>query len=90
MFRDVHEPIDALVAYLRGAPHPLLRAFRWDGRRYDVRETHLVHREREGETVYLRYSVDSGGDTYFLRLDTEHAEWTLEAVEVSGRRRRGR
>jgi len=83
MFYSVNEPIDALVVYCSGAPHPLLRAFRWKNRRYDVTSTHLIHQEREGETVYLVYSVDCNGATYILRLDTKRGRWTLEALDVS-------
>lgn len=84
MLTSLNEPIDALVIYRRGAPHPLLRAFRWKNCRYDVTSTHLVHREREGETVYLVYSVDCNGDTYTLRLDVQRGRWTLEASETAG------
>ena len=84
MLYPVNEPIDALVVYRSGAPHPLLRAFRWKNRRYDVTSTHLIHREREGETAYLVYSVDCGGDTYVLRLDTRLGRWTLEALDADG------
>jgi hypothetical protein len=84
MLTSVNEPIDALVIYRRGAPHPLLRAFRWKNRRYDVSSTHLVHREREGETACLLYSVECSGDTYVLRLDMERGRWTLETLETVG------
>jgi hypothetical protein len=84
MLISVNEPIDALVMHRRGAPHPLLRAFRWKNHRYDVTSTHLVHREQEGETVYLVYSADCNGDTYVLRLDVQRGRWTLEALETVG------
>ena len=84
MLTSWNEPIDALVIYRRGAPHPLLRAFRWKNHRYDVTSTNLVHREREGETIYLVYSVDCNGDTYALRLDVQRGRWTLEASETAG------
>ncbi|MBU0595745.1 hypothetical protein KJ567_03565 [Candidatus Bipolaricaulota bacterium] len=79
----MNEPVDALVIYRRGAPHPLLRAFRWRHRRYDVTETHLVHREREGETVHRIYSVSCNGETYVLRLDSDRAQWTLESLDTA-------
>lgn len=82
MLTPVNELIDALVIYRRGAPHPLLHAFRWKGRRYNVTSTHLVHREREGETVYLVYSVDCSGDTYVVRHNMGNGRWTLEALEA--------
>ncbi len=84
MLTAIQQPIDALVIYRRGAPHPLLRAFRWNNRRFEVTSIHLVHREREGETAYLVYSIDCGGDTYLVRLDVERGQWTLEACEMVG------
>jgi len=82
MLTSVNEPIDALVIYRRGAPHPLLHAFRWKNRQYDVTATHLIHREKEGETVCLVYSVECCEDTYVLRLDVGRGRWTLEALET--------
>ena len=83
MLTPVNEPIDALVIYRRGAPHPHLHAFRWNDRRYDGSATHLVHHEREGETVHLVYSVDCSGNTYVLRLDVRRGRWTLEAIDTA-------
>jgi len=77
----VNEPIDALAIYRRGAPHPLLCTFRWKDQRYDVKETHLVHRKNTGETIHRIYSVDCGQRTCVLRLDTDRAQWTLESME---------
>ena len=82
MHYPVNEPIDALVIYRCGALHPLIQAFRWRSRRYDVTAIHLVHREREGERVFLLYSVGCRGDTYLLRLDTQRGQWTLEALDT--------
>jgi len=83
MTRNVNEPIDALVVYRRGAPHPLLHAFRWRDERYKVSETFFVHQERNGENTYLCYSVGSGRGRYELRLDTGLGRWMLEAVDAA-------
>ena len=83
MTHPVNEFVDALVIYRRGAPHPLLQAFRWRDRRYNVSETFFVHRERDGTAIHLCYSVGSGGDRFELRLDTELGRWTLEAIDAS-------
>jgi len=85
MNQTVNEPIDALVVYRRGAPHPLLHAFRWRDERFKVNETFFVHRERNGENTYLCYSVGSGRDRYELRLDTGLGRWMLEAVDAARR-----
>ena len=83
MVQPVNESIDALVIYRRGAPPPLLRAFRWRDQRYNISETFFVHREHDGETVYFCYSVGSGSDRFELRLDTGLGRWMLEAVDAS-------
>jgi len=83
MFQEIREPIDALVIYRRGAPHPLLRAFRWKQRRYDVTETNLVHPKRVGETVYLCYAVSCGSDHFDIRFNTARNQWRLEAIDTS-------
>jgi hypothetical protein len=82
MIRKVGQSIDAFVIYRRDLAHPELRAFRWAGRRYDVSQTNFVHSEREGETLYLCYSVTSAGDHFHLRLDTRAGRWTLEEMEM--------
>jgi len=84
MIQPVNESVDTLVIYRRGAPHPLLRAFRWRDRRYDVSETFFVHRERDGASIHFCYSVGSGSDRFELRLDTEFGRWILEAIDASG------
>ncbi len=83
MFQEIREPIDALVIYRRGAPHPLLRAFRWKQRRYDVTEINLVHPKRVGETVYLCYAVSCGSDHFEIRFNTDRNQWRLEAIDTS-------
>ena len=83
MFQEIREPIDVLVIYRRGAPHPLLRAFRWNQRRYDVTTTNLVHPKRVGETVYLCYAVSCGSDHFDIRFNTTRNQWRLEAIDTS-------
>lgn len=83
MFQDIQEPIDALVIYRRGAPHPLLQAFRWKGRRYNVTEVNLVHPKRVGETVHLCYAVSCGHDQFDIRFDTSRNRWHLEGMDTS-------
>lgn len=83
MFQEIREPIDVLVIYRRGAPHPLLQAFRWKGRRYNVTETNLVHSKRIGETVLLCYAVSCGCDHFDIRFHTGRHQWLLEAIDTS-------
>ncbi len=82
MIRKVGQPVDALVIYRRDQSHPELHAFRWAGRRYEVNRTNFIHTEREGETIYLCYSVTSAGDHFHLRLNTRASRWMLEEMEI--------
>ncbi len=84
MYQPVQEPIDAYVIYNRGAPHPLLRAFRWGNRRFDVTATNLVYPERDGETHFFCYSVSCGANQFRIRLNANRCLWTLEAIDAEG------
>lgn len=81
MLQPIDEPIDAYVVYQRGAPHPILRAFRWKNRRFDVTATNLVHPEREGQTHFLCYAVSCGKNEFRLRLNTTRCVWVLDAID---------
>lgn len=82
MYKSVAEPIDAYVVYKRGAKHPILKAFHWRTRRFDVTSINLVYEERKGETLFLYYAVSSGQNQFQLRLNTTRCLWTLEAIYV--------
>lgn len=81
MLQEIHAPIDVLVLYRQNQPYPEVHSFRWNGRRYPVSVTHLVHVEREGETRYLCYALSSGPEHFHLRLDTSHGVWRLAQRE---------
>lgn len=82
MYKLVAERIDAYVIYKHGAKYPILRAFRWKMRRFDITSINLVYPEREGETLFLYYAVSSGRNHFQLRLNTNRCLWTLEAIDV--------
>ena len=83
MVQPVNESVDTLVIYRRGAPHPLLRSFRWNQHRYDVTQINLVHSRRVGETVYLCYAVSCGSDHFDIRFNTSRNQWQLETMDTS-------
>ncbi len=84
MYQTVDETVDADVVYKKGAPHPLLRAFYWRQRRFDITRINLVHPKRNGETTFLCYSVSCNGNDFRLRLDTKQCRWVLDAIYVEG------
>ncbi len=84
MYQLICEPVDAYVLYKRGTAHPIVRAFRWRNRRFDITSTDLVHPEREGQTLFLCYTVSSGKNQFRLRLNTNRCLWILDSIDVEG------
>ena len=82
MDQTVDEKIDAYVIYPTGAPYPLLRAFRWRNRRFDVTGTHLVYPEHQGQTKLLCYAVSCGSQRCSIRFDTRACHWVLTTIEI--------
>jgi len=78
MFREVFDPIDALVTFKPGFPHPRLDAFRWGGRRLDVSNTERIETARQA----LYYVVRALGSRYALRFDLDRSRWLLEAIDT--------
>jgi len=44
MYRPINEPIDVLAVFRESGGHPLVKAFRWRDRRYDVELIERVRR----------------------------------------------
>ena len=80
MYKLVEEPIDAYVLYKHGAKHPILKAFHWRMRRFEITSINLVYPEREGETLFLCYAVSSETNQFQLRLNTNRSLWILDAI----------
>jgi hypothetical protein len=92
IFKEIHEPIDVLVAFRKDAPKPPEVAtavakpmtFKWGKSYYQVEGIHLVHSERRGrEKIYI-FSVSSGALVYRLSFSTESLVWKLEEVCEDG------
>jgi len=84
MYQLIGEPVDAYVLYKHGAAHPIVRAFRWRNRRFDITSTDLVHPEKEGQNLFLCYTVSSGKNQFQLRLNTNRCLWILDSIDVEG------
>jgi len=92
IFKEVHEPIDVLVAFRKdgsdaSAVAPAVvkpMTFKWGRSYYQIEGIHLVHSERRGrEKVYI-FSVSSGALVYRLSFSTESLAWRLEEVCEDG------
>ncbi len=72
----IQEPIRVLADCSGGAMRPL--RFRWSGRDYKVEAVNARWIDRQGEVYSLHYSVQAGGQTYYLRFDSKQVQWWLE------------
>jgi len=80
MLCTINRPIQAHVTFNPDGCRPELDSFEWAHRHYVVDCVNQVHREREGETVFLCYSVSCGLDHFSIRYDTKQCRWILEAI----------
>jgi len=80
MHTSINRPVEALVSFHPDKGFPVLRAFLFDGRRYDVRATNHVYRERDGETIFLCYAVSCPQGDFGLRFNVQKCRWILESV----------
>jgi len=80
MHAPINRPVEALVSFHPDREFPVLRAFRWNSHRYDIRETNSTHRERDGETVFLCYSVSCAEGDFGLRFNTDRCRWILDSI----------
>ena len=80
MLCTINRPIQAHVTFNPDARRPDLESFDWAHRHYVVDRINQVHRERQGESVVLCYSVSCGPDHFSLRFDTRECRWILESI----------
>jgi len=79
---DIDEPVAVRADFRGGEITP--RAFRRGRKAYTVTEVNARWVDREGAHPLWRFSVQAGGDTYFLALRTGEMTWRLEKVMVDG------
>jgi len=76
----ISEPVGVLADCRGGELRPL--RFRWSGRSYKVDAVNARWTDRQGEACSLHYSVQSGGQTYYLRFDGKEVQWWLDETIV--------
>jgi len=79
---DIDEPVSVRADFRGGEITP--RAFRRGRKAYTVTAVNARWVDREGAHPLWRFSVQAGGDTYFLALRTSQMIWRLERVMVEG------
>jgi len=72
----IGEPIRVLADCEGGRMRPL--RFRWAGRSYKVQAVNARWIDRRGEVYGLHYSVQAGGQTYYLHFDSKQVQWWID------------
>lgn len=76
---EILEPINVWVFFKGSSIEPW--CFFWKKRQIKIDKVNLVHTSRDGNSLYLHFSVTSSGNFYRLKFDTNKLNWTLEAIE---------
>jgi hypothetical protein len=79
---DLDESVSVRADFSGGEVTP--RAFARAGRTYMISAVNGRWLDREGGAPRHYFSVQSGGDTYFLCLRSEDMTWRLEKVILEG------
>jgi len=72
----IGEPIRVLAACSAGRIDPV--RFRWGARTYTVEGVNGRWTDRRGDCYCLHYSVQAGGQTYFLHFASNEVQWWLD------------
>ena len=76
---EIKEPINVWVFFKGSLVQPW--CFFWRKRQIKIDKINLVHSSKDGNSLYLHFSVSSGGNFYKLRFSTNKLTWVLEATE---------
>ena len=76
---EILEPIDVWVFFKGSSVQPW--CFFWHGRQIKIDKVNLIHTSKDGDSLYLHFSVSSGGNFYRLKFDTGKLRWSLEMIE---------
>ncbi len=79
---DLMEPISVRADFTGGALRP--RLFERAGKTHKIESVNGTWIDRDGARPRYHFSIQSGGDTYFLVLRTEDMTWWLEKVILDG------
>ena len=72
----IDEPIVVLASFKGGTAEPL--RFRWAGRLYKVDAINGRWTDRQGDIYSLHFSIQSGGQTYYLHFSSKQVQWWLD------------
>lgn len=74
----IQEPVAVLASFRGGAAKPL--RFSWAGRTYCVDVVNGAWTDRQGDIYSLHFSVQSGGQTYYLHFSSKQVQWWLDEI----------
>ena len=76
----IAEPIRVLADCAGGTIRPL--RFRWSGRDYKVEAVNAQWTDRAGDVYSLHYSIQAGGQTYYLHFNSTESQWWLDETVI--------
>lgn len=77
-YKKIEEPIEALVSFKEDTPRP--QFFRWQGKKYEVQQVSLVHKERKDGEYKWYFSCFDGINYFKLCFCPNELSWTLEEL----------
>ena len=82
LVEDLHDVISVRADFSGGEIVPLV--FKRGGKTYTVTRVNGRWVDREGENPSYYFSVQAGGDTYYISLKTADMTWRAESVILDG------
>jgi len=79
---EIGEAIRVRADFAGGKARPV--EFRWGRRNYRVKTINGEWADRHGDGYSLHYSVQAGGETYFLHFSSNDVQWWLDRVILPG------
>jgi hypothetical protein len=77
---EIGEPVRVLAVFAGGSAQPV--RFRWGRREHEIEAINGRWIDRKGDGYGLHYSVQAGGQTYYLHFDSVEVQWWLDRVIV--------
>ena len=78
--QEISEPIRVLAVFSGGSIRPI--RFHWTGRTFRIDAVNGQWVDRRGDGYRLHFSVQAGGDTYFIHFSSTDVQWWLDQVAV--------
>ena len=77
---QIDEPIRVVAVFSGGSVQPL--QFDWNGRHCAIEAINGRWIDRNAASHALHFSVQVGGETYYIRFATREVQWRLEQIAL--------